>query len=157
AGAARGEVPAARRLAAASALARHLWRGRRDRALRRDQADRSAPARGGAGVAAMRQILAIALRATVVTLVLTGLPYPLLMTGAAQVMFHGAANGSLVTDYRGRTIGSELIAQPFSKPYYFQPRPSAAGDNGYDASASSGSNLGPTSKKLRDRMRAQLE
>jgi potassium-transporting ATPase KdpC subunit len=102
-----------------------------------------------------REIL-IALRMTVVTLVLTGLAYPLAMTGLAQVLFPARANGSLVTDAAGHIVGSELIAQAFTKPGYFQPRPSAAG-NGYDAANSGGSNLGPTSQKLRDRVVADVQ
>jgi K+-transporting ATPase ATPase C chain len=103
-----------------------------------------------------RAALAPALRATVVTLVLTGLAYPLLVTGVAQVLFPSAANGSLVKDGTGRVVGSELLAQGFTSPGYFQPRPSAAGEKGYDATASSGSNLGPTSKKLQDQASAAL-
>jgi potassium-transporting ATPase KdpC subunit len=103
------------------------------------------------------QELAPAVRATLVTLVLTGLAYPLAMTGLAQLLFPRAASGSLVTDAAGRVVGSELLAQGFASPAYFQPRPSAAGEKGYDPLASSGSNLGPTSKKLRDQAAAQLE
>jgi K+-transporting ATPase ATPase C chain len=98
----------------------------------------------------MRSLLAVALRTTGVTLVLTGLLYPLLVTGLALLLFPARAQGSWVTDQRGQVVGSELLAQGFSAPVYFQPRPSAAGAAGYDATASSGSNLGPTSKKLRD-------
>ncbi len=99
----------------------------------------------------------IALRTSIVTLVLTGLAYPLIMTGVAQLLFPWRAKGSLVTDEQGRVVGSELIAQRFSNPAYFQPRPSTAGDKGYDAASSSGSNLGPTSKKLRDRIRNDVK
>jgi len=97
----------------------------------------------------------IAIRVTLVTLVVTGVIYPFAVTGLAQALFHDRANGSMVKD-QGVEIGSELIAQPFKSPGYFQPRPSAAGDNGYDASNSSASNLGPTSKKLRDRVAADI-
>jgi K+-transporting ATPase ATPase C chain len=101
--------------------------------------------------------LLIAIRATVVTLVLTGLLYPFVITGLAQVLFPWRANGSLVTDEKGQVVGSELIAQGFANPAYFQPRPSAAGEKGYDATSSSGSNLGPTSKKLQDRINGDLK
>ena len=104
----------------------------------------------------MARELWIAFRVTIVTLVLTGLIYPLAMTGLAQALFPHQAAGSLVKDDQGKVIGSELIGQPFANPAYFQPRPSAAG-NGYDGQASSGSNLGSTSQKLKDRLKADVE
>lgn len=104
----------------------------------------------------MRKDIAIAVRTCLVTLVLTGVMYPLFMTGVAQALFSRPANGSLVQDDKGAVVGSALIGQVFTNPAYLQGRPSAAG-NGYDATASSGSNLGPTSKKLRDRVVADVE
>jgi potassium-transporting ATPase KdpC subunit len=105
----------------------------------------------------MKSTMSIAVRTTIVTLVLTGLIYPFVMTGLAQILFPWRANGSLVTDEKGEVVGSELIAQGFANPAYLQPRPSAAGEKGYDAASSSGSNLGPTSKKLQDRIKEDLK
>lgn len=85
--------------------------------------------------------------------VLLGLAYPLAVTGVAQAAFPAQANGSLVRDAKGTIVGSSLIAQGFAKPEYLHPRPSAAG-NGYDASASSGSNMGPLNDKLIEREKA---
>ena len=104
----------------------------------------------------IKRELFISLRATLVTLLLTGIAYPLAVTGAALLLFPHRARGSLVADDRGRVVGSELIAQPFTVSGYLQPRPSAAGEKGYDATSSGGSNLGPTSKALRERVTKDL-
>lgn len=102
-----------------------------------------------------RQLLP-GLRMTLLLTVVTGLIYPGVVTGLCQVLFRSKANGSLV-ERNGQVVGSALIGQNFTKPEYFQGRPSAAGADGYDASASSGSNFGSTNQKLIDRTKASVE
>lgn len=101
----------------------------------------------------MLKQLSPALRITVFLTVLTGLIYPAVVTGVCQLFFNKQANGSLVTQ-KGQVIGSSLLGQNFTRPEYFHPRPSAAGSDGYDPTASGGSNLGPTSQKLYNRVKA---
>ena len=96
-----------------------------------------------------------ALMLLVVMTVLTGFVYPLAVTGVAQLVFPWQSAGSLV-ESDGRVIGSALIAQNFTSPGYFHPRPSAAGAEGYDAASSGASNLGPTSKQLADIVAARV-
>jgi K+-transporting ATPase ATPase C chain len=103
----------------------------------------------------MKKNLLISVLMTVVTTVLLGLIYPLLVTGLAQVFFREKANGQLIRR-NDTVIASRIIAQPFVGPGYFHPRASAAGANGYDASSSGGSNLGPTNQKLIDRVNADV-
>jgi potassium-transporting ATPase KdpC subunit len=98
--------------------------------------------------------LMIAVKFTVVTTVVFGLGYPLLVTGVSQVVFPRQANGSLI-EKNGQVVGSRLIAQGFSGDKYFHPRPSAAG-NGYDPTSSGGSNLGPTNQALVTRVQQDV-
>jgi potassium-transporting ATPase KdpC subunit len=99
----------------------------------------------------MKQNLKIAILMTIVTTVLLGIIYPLIVTGLAQVIFHDKANGQLISR-NGTVIGSRIIGQSFTGPDYFHSRPSAAG-TGYDAANSGGTNLGPTNKALINRVR----
>jgi K+-transporting ATPase ATPase C chain len=103
----------------------------------------------------MRKNLITAVLYTIVTAVLLGILYPLLMTGLAHALFRDKANGQLV-NRNGEVIGSRIIGQAFSGPGYFHGRPSAAGTNGYDASSSSGSNYGPTNKKYVDQVASDV-
>ncbi|MGA1988638.1 MAG: potassium-transporting ATPase subunit KdpC [Candidatus Sulfotelmatobacter sp.] len=103
----------------------------------------------------MKKHLITAFLMTIVTTILLGVIYPLVITALAQVLFKDKANGQL--RYRnGEAIGSRIIAQPFTSAKYFHPRPSAAG-NGYDAANSGGTNLGPTNQKLIDRIQADAK
>jgi potassium-transporting ATPase KdpC subunit len=96
----------------------------------------------------MKKNLITAVLMTIATTVLLGILYPLLITGLAQVLFPAQANGQLIRGTDGAIVGSRLIGQRFSGPGYFYSRPSAAGAAGYDATASAGSNLGPTNAQL---------
>jgi potassium-transporting ATPase KdpC subunit len=102
----------------------------------------------------MRKTLFVAIRYTVVTTILLGILYPLAVTALAQLFMRDKADGSLI-ERNGQVVGSALIAQGFSSPRYFHPRPSVAG-NGYDATSSGGSNYGPTNQKLIDRIHGDV-
>jgi len=103
----------------------------------------------------MKQLI-IAIRVTLVFAILTGVAYPLLVTGLSKAIFPRQSDGSLV-QANGKTVGSELIGQRFTKPEYFQGRPSAAGNDGYDGLASGGPNFGPTNQHLVDRVQGDLK
>ena len=103
----------------------------------------------------MKKNLITAILYTVVTTALLGLVYPLVVTGLSQLLFRDKANGQLIAK-NDAVIGSRIIAQPFTGPQYFHPRPSAAGTNGYDAANSGGTNYGPTNQKLIDRVKGDV-
>ncbi len=103
----------------------------------------------------MKKNLLIAVWFTLVTTVLFGILYPLAVTGLAQVLFPGRANGQLI-ERNGKIVGSRIIGQTFSGPGYFHSRPSAAG-TGYDATSSTGSNLAPTNKSLIERVQSDVQ
>jgi len=102
----------------------------------------------------MRKNFVISVLMTIATTVLLGIIYPLVVTGIAQVIFPQKANGQLI-QVKGKTVASRIIGQEFSSPGYFHSRPSAAG-NGYDATASNGSQWGPTNQKLIDRVKGDV-
>jgi len=104
----------------------------------------------------MKKNLITAILYTIITTILLGIAYPLLITALAQLISKDRANGQLITRNRA-VIGSRILAQPFTGPEYFHPRPSAAGTNGYAADNSSGSNYGPTNQKLVDRVAADVK
>jgi potassium-transporting ATPase KdpC subunit len=103
----------------------------------------------------MKKHLVTSLLYTLITAVLLGVVYPLFVTGVAHVLFRDKTNGQLTYNAKGQLVGSKLIGQPFTGAAYFHSRPSAAG-TGYDAQSSSGSNLGPTSKALADRVQQSV-
>lgn len=103
----------------------------------------------------MKQLV-VAIKITLLTAILVGVAYPLLITGLAKAFFPHQAGGSII-QANGKVVGSDLIGQAFARPEYFHGRPSAAGDKGYDGLSSSGSNLGPTNQKLIDRVRDDVK
>src|SRR5437660_12465358 len=103
----------------------------------------------------MKKDLLIAVRFTLITTIMFGFVYPIGVTGLSQLLFPSKANGQLI-ERDGKIVGSRIIGQPFSGPGYFHSRPSAAGNAGYDAANSQGSNFGPTNQKLIDRVQRDL-
>jgi K+-transporting ATPase ATPase C chain len=103
----------------------------------------------------MKKNLVTAVLMTIATTVLLGIIYPLVVTGLAKVLFPNQANGQLI-ERSEKVVGSRIIGQAFTGPAYFHSRPSAAGNNGYDAANSGGSNLGPTNQKLIDRVKQDV-
>jgi K+-transporting ATPase ATPase C chain len=104
----------------------------------------------------MGKILRQSLIMLVAMTVLTGVAYPMLVTGAAQLLFHDAANGSII-ERGGKALGSELIGQPFADPKYFWSRPSATAPSAYNSTSSSGSNQGPTNPALTDAVKQRID
>jgi potassium-transporting ATPase KdpC subunit len=104
----------------------------------------------------MKKNLIISIWFTIVTTILLGIVYPLVVTGVAEALFPRQANGDLI-HRGGQLVGSRILGQPFTAPGYFWSRPSAAGTAGYDPTSSSGSNLGPTNKMLIDRVNASVK
>jgi potassium-transporting ATPase KdpC subunit len=104
----------------------------------------------------VRRNLLISIRMTLATTVLLGIIYPFVVTGLAQVLYPRRANGEII-ESRGQLVGSRLIGQPFTSPWYFHSRPSAAGPAGYDPTQSQGSNLAPTNKALLDRVSTSVQ
>jgi K+-transporting ATPase ATPase C chain len=128
----------------------HYFVGTSEEAIKSPQIDKLAT--NTTERTSMRRHITTAILYTIATTIIFGIAYPLVVTGVAQLLFHNKANGQLI--YKdGQLIGSHLIGQTFTGPAYFHSRPSAAG-NGYDAANSSGSNYGPTNKKLIDRITA---
>ncbi len=107
------------------------------------------------GISMKRESL-VAILFTAFSMAVLGLAYPLSMNALSGLLFPLPAGGSLVVDEKGSVVGSILLAQRFTEPAYFHPRPSEAGDKGYDASSSGASNLGPTSEKLRSRVTDEI-
>ena len=114
-----------------------------------------APVSAPPAVTKKHSVWRTSIRFTIVTTILVGIGYPLLVTGIAGALFPRKAAGSLILK-DGQVIGSELLAQSFTSDKYFHPRPSAAG-NGYDATSSGGSNLGPSNKALIDRIQGSID